>query len=77
MEKKKIVFMIDNILMIFLRRKNLRKCIQHLGLGQNPPTKSPPIMKSTSYLYIGIFAHILDLLYCYLLVNITFEYYFS
>ena len=34
-------------------------------------------MKSTSYLYIGIFTHILDLLYCYLWVNITFEYYFS
>jgi hypothetical protein len=30
-----------------------------------------------SYLYIGILAHIFDLLYCYLWVNITFEYYFS
>ena len=29
-------------------------------------------MKSKSYLYIGIFAHILDLLYRYLWVNITF-----
>ena len=41
-----------------------------------PRTKSLPIMKSTSYLCIGIFAHIFDLLYCYLWVNITFEYYF-
>ena len=30
-----------------------------------------------SYSYIGILAHIFDLLYCYLWVNITFEYYFS
>ena len=30
-----------------------------------------------SYLYIGIHAHIFDLLYCYLWVNITFEYYCS
>ena len=30
-----------------------------------------------SYLYIGILAHIFDLLYCYLWVNITFEYHFS
>ena len=52
-------------------------------VGQKSPeqklrNKKPPIMKSTSYLYIGIFAHILDLL-CryYLRANITFEYYFS
>ena len=56
--------------------------IIYMGLGQKPPghkrpKKSPPIMKSTSYLYIGIFAHILDLLYRYLWFNITFEYYFS
>ena len=43
----------------------------------SPPDKSPPdirplIMNSTSNLYIGIFAHILDLLYCYLWVYIIF-----
>ena len=57
-----------------------------MGLGQKPSghrpqtkalwTKSPPKMNCKSYLYIGIFAHILDLLYRYLWVNITFEYYF-
>jgi hypothetical protein len=39
------------------------------GLGQKPPhprtksllTKKNPIMNSTRYLYIGIFAHILEL----------------
>ena len=30
-----------------------------------------------SYLYIGILAHIFDLLHCYLWVKITFEYYCS
>ena len=29
------------------------------------------------YLYICIFAHIMDLLYCYLWINIIFEYSFS
>jgi hypothetical protein len=29
------------------------------------------------YFYICIFAHILDLLYCYLWINIIFEYHFS
>ena len=34
-------------------------------------------MICTSYLYIGIFAHILGLLYFYLWVKIIFEYNFS
>jgi len=37
---------------------------QKLLPGQKPPDKKPPIKNSTSYVYIGIFAHILDLLYC-------------
>ena len=42
-------------------------------------SKIPGYQQETeiSYLYIGILAHIFDLLYCYLWVNITFEYYFS
>jgi hypothetical protein len=37
---------------------------EHKPLGKSPSDKRlppPPIMKSTNYLYIGIFVHILDL----------------